>query len=493
MKKNKYLIIVGFGPVAGYKYSRCIRNAIDSGDIKGYSIIDLESQKHTVIGRIADLPAQPDNLYLLPDTGFEDGSNASIAQFDDICNNIKKKNNCDLKIVITTEPQAHEVYLNYCISNHIDSLVTKPINIPMENDRINHQKIVSSFKKLITKTNYTKGNHAALCLSRHHEIYNQGVFNPIINKMKILDLPITSLRLNTSSGVWNLNNEFEERNDHPYKYGYGMLYHGGYHYIDLIAQALILNRLVYPNQEFLLELSSFSAFPSDQDYRIPETIVKNLHGFRKTEQINLNNTDRYGETDLVTSFCLKMKKTNKVITLGNIALEQTTPGMRSWFDFPEVPYNINGRLHSTDFNIQLSTLYSVNGHVVKVPIGARKSNTDLRGKNIGIITTRSNATLTGDQEFYKQNMLTRPYGNSYSYSAETQIFEKWILGEDTQSDLISHLPSITLLEALSKSIVNNGEKILIDFSFEVPNYIKNMPIKNQTFNQTDRIRFAAYE
>ena len=492
-KKSKYLIIIGFGPVAGYKYSRCIRRAIDSGDIAGYSVVDLESQRELVTGRIVGLPAQPDDIYLLPDKGFNDGSSSSIARFDSICRNIKSRHKCELKIIITTEPQAHEVYLDYCIRNNIDSLVTKPITLPMNNGKINHQEVVNSLKRLISKKEYKKNNHAALCLSRHHEIYNQGVLKPIISKMKIFGLPVTSLRLNTSSGVWNLNNEFEERNDHPYKYGYGMLYHGAYHYIDLVAQTLVLNRLIYPDHELVLELCSFSAFPSDQKHKIPDSIVRKLNGYRNVNLINLENTDRYGETDIVTSFCLRLKQTNEVLTLGALTLEQTTPGMRSWFDFPEVPYNINGRLHCTDFNVQLATLYSVNGHVVKIPIGARQGNTDLRGKNIGIITTRSNATVMGDQEFYTQKILTRPYGNSYSYSAETEIFDRWISGKNSQSDLASHLPSVRLLETLSESTLRNGERLQIDFPFEVPKYIKDMHIDEHAFNQAGAISFAAYE
>lgn len=489
---RKHLIIVGFGPVAGYKYSRCIRNAVENSQIISYSIVDLKSQQDVVKERIEGLPIQPTDVYFLPDEVFQDKSQG-IGEFDKICTQLRLKYNCDLKIVIATEPQAHEIYLNYCIEKDYDSLVTKPITIPMKNSQINISEIKSSLENLILKSKGKKANHSVLCLSRYHEIYNEGVQNSILSKIKDFNLPITSLRLNTRSGVWNLNDEFFERDDHPYKYGYGMLFHGAYHYVDLIAQTLLFNKLLFPNEDFLLDLTSFSAFPKDQLNRIPQEVTKKLNGYKNIERINLNNVN-YGETDIVTNFQLRFKNTDKVLTLGTLSLEQTTTGMRSWYNFPEIPYNINGRLHCTDFNVILSTLYSVNGHVVKIPIGARQSPIDLRGKNIGKVTKRSNVILMNDQEFHNEYSVKRPYGNSFSYSAETEIFSQWINNGETKSSLASHLSSVSLLQALSESNVNNGEKITIDFSFSLPNYIKNVNLaSSKSYNNFGKIQFAAYE
>ncbi|MGY4501242.1 hypothetical protein ACVWYH_005173 [Bradyrhizobium sp. GM24.11] len=164
----------------------------------------------------------------------------------------------------------------------------------------------------------------------------------------------------------------------------------------------------------------------------------------------------YGETDIVASFALCFRRSQVALCLGTIALEQTTPGMRSWGAFPDVPYNINGRLHCTDVDVRLGTLFAMNGHVTKVPISSRKAHADLRGKNIGIVTSRSNALVTGTQEFTTEERIIHPYGNSFSYAAESTLFRDWIDGKKTYSDLESHLPTAAVTGALARMIQSNG-------------------------------------
>lgn len=491
--KNKLLVIIGFGPVAGYKYSRCIRKAIESGHIIGYVVVDLASQSDNVHSRLAKLPLQPLEVLLLDDAGFHNNPDSGMQEFHQYCESLKIKYGHELKVVISTEPQAHEQYLKYCIENEIDALVTKPITLPMHNGLLDSSNIYNSYNKLIsTIPKNRQEQYAAICLTRHHEIYNEGVIKNIISKMKTLQAPVTSIRLNTNSGVWNLNNEFQERNDHPYKFGYGMLFHGGYHYIDLVAQTIMLNKLIYPQDNFYVELSTYTAFPTNQKYRIPNEIVKKLTGYYTKDMYNLQNGN-YGETDLVTSFAVKSEQADDTLLLGTLSLEQTTPGMRSWFDFPEVPYNINGRLHCTDFLAQISTLFSAQGRVVKVPIGARKSENDLRGKNLGKLYLRSNAAIVGDQEFYQEKDIIRAYGNSFSYAAETEIFMRWVTNQPTHSNLHSHQASVAFLEALALSSKKDGEKIRFAFNYSPPEYLESINDQNITYNDSSDVIFSAYK
>jgi hypothetical protein len=279
--------------------------------------------------------------------------------------------------------------------------------------------------------------------------------------MKEFQVPITSLHLRTSSAVWNLADEFQSRNDHPYKFGYGMLMHGGYHYIDVVCQFLLMNMLIYPNDRFTLEFTAYSAFPKDQPGRIPESLNERLDGYTP-DRSTLADID-FGETDIVCVFCLRRNSTGQVLTLGTLSLEQTTPGMRSWAPFPVVPYNINGRLHCTDIEVQLSTVYSMHGRVLKVPLEDKAGPTDLRGKNFARVSARSNALLMGKEEFYSEQTLEAPYGNSFSYVAETAVFDDWLAGVPTKSDLGSHLTATAFLQALALSVHRTGQAVSIDF------------------------------
>lgn len=493
-KESKHLIIVGFGPVAGYKYSRCIRSAIESGKISSYSIVDLESQRANVMARVHGLPAQPENIHFLPDANGL-SAEQGIRHFDAICRQKMTRYGQSIKVVIATEAQAHEAYLDYCVTRGFDSLTTKPIILPMKNGFFHPKALHRKMGTLLDKASKHPANHSILCLGRYHDIYNDGVEQQIVEKMNDLNIPVTSVNLKTSSGVWNLEDEFQSRDDHPYKFGYGMLMHGGYHYIDLVARFLTMNRRIYPNMDMALDVASFSAYPKDQPIRIPSTLTGRLRDADRLTKMETDLRRNFGETDVVSTLRLYDRESDRTLTLGGLTLEQTTPGMRSWGPFPDVPYNINGRLHCTDLDVRLATVFAANGHVVKIPISGRQGPTDLRGRNFGRVTTRSNVDMTGDQEFHQERTITRPYGNSFSYAAESAVFNEWLEGHETRSSLQSHQASIALLQALAESLPRGGRKISIDFNYPAHGIDANaLRGKNNSasFNDRGRAIFAAY-
>lgn len=458
MKQPCHLIIVGFGPVAGYKYSRSIRSAIDRGDLADFSVVDLESQKETVLQRINRLSIQPKNVVFIPDP--PSGMWANVADFDSVCRTIGDHE--AIKIFISTEPKAHEAYLAYCIERDIDSIVTKPAILPMRDGRFEPSRLVHSTRELLRCAANGKSHHAVLCLGRHHQIYEEEMRRPLKQRMMEVEAPITSFHLRTSSGVWNLADEYESREDHPYKYGYGMLMHGGYHYVDVMCQFLALNKELRPDEDFVLELSSYAGYPADQSTRVPESVHQRLADASERPWRDPNG-GVFGETDIVTSFCLRNRTTRRVLTLGTISLEQSTPGMRSWAPFPEVEYNKNGRLHCTDIEVQLSTVFSMHCRVIKIPVEDKEGPLDLRARNFARVSARTNASLDPSAEFYTEKTFERPFGNSFSYSAETAIFDDWLAGKKTRSDLDSHVTTTAVVQALADSIADGGGRREIDF------------------------------
>lgn len=74
--------------------------------------------------------------------------------------------------------------------------------------------------------------------------------------------------------MWNLQREFESRDDQPYKYGYGTMMRGAYHYVDLATRILSLNAEHFPERQLRLEVSAFGAFPVDQHQRFSQPIAR---------------------------------------------------------------------------------------------------------------------------------------------------------------------------------------------------------------------------
>ena len=484
-----HLLVIGFGPVAGYKYSRCIRDGIDRGVIDGYTVVDKESQKSEVESRLLNLPAQPVRVIYVPDAVLADGAEAGIRWLASEHSDLLGEGGRMLKMLIATEPQAHEAYLRFALDAGYSTLVTKPLVVPMTNNRFDPSKLTARTKSLVDLAKRKRVDASMLCLGRHHDVYDERVRFPIQQIMNRLHAPITSVHLKTASGVWNLLTEYHQREDHPYKYGYGMLMHGAYHYIDIFARTLLLNQYVYKSRGFELRVVAYGAFPSDQGNRVPQSLSRRLTGYNDTYEKDVQNF-RFGETDVLAAVSLVLKDTGQTLTLGTLSLEQTTPGMRSWAPFPDVPYNVNGRLHCTDLDVRISTAFAINGHVAKVPITARRSVHDLRGCNIGVVTTRSNALVTDSETYRQEETVVRNYGNSFSYSAESEIFSRWLNDEKTFSDVESHLPGITLLETLCHAVAAPGKEFVVDFDFPTPlgpEY--ELP---ETYMASSGLRFAAH-
>ena len=460
------LFIVGFGPVAGYKYSRCINKAITRGHLSRYHVIDLESQRDIVEARLAKLPIQPESCTYIPDQVLQDGPDAGVEWL--MKRGLLTQSENKKKIVVTTEAQSHETYIKHALERNFDVLVAKPLILPTRNGVFDRPALMPSVKAIAKASVETGASTAMLCLSRLHEIYETKLRLPIALMMDRLQTPITSVHVKTASGVWNLPSEFRSREDHPYKYGYGMLMHGAYHYIDVLARLLLMNRRLFPTEDLVLVLQGYTAGPYDQSTRIGK-LESSVQDYRP-ELSELDDELPYGETDVVASYALKFRSTGRVLCLGTISLEQTTPGMRSWGPFPDVPYNINGRLHCTDIDVRLGTAFSIDANVVKHPIQARLGDADIRGVNAATIVTRSNARLTGTQGFIRRENLERSYGSSYSYTAEADIFERWLLDQPTQSDFASHVPACAILDGLLQLGPEGGDQVEIDFNYPIPDW-----------------------
>ena len=452
-KKRGHLVIVGFDDIVCNKYLPCIEKAVGSKFIDSYSIIELESQKINIEEKISHIKLKPTSVYYLPDPRRK-GVYADLEDFEPIFKEIKKYKG-KLKVYIATELKAHEGYLKYCIENNIDSLVEKPILAPMRDGQFDPTLIESAMRHLVNVAKKKSAKHSAMTLSRYHKIYNEKVLKPLEQKMIELDAPLTSFHLRYSGGVWNLHREYESREDHPYKYDYGMIMHGGYHYIDLAVQFLRLNKLIFPDSVFSLTISSYAAYPADQNDRIPKKFSENFDD-NCPNWPSGSNSSKYGETDLVTTFCLRKKDTGKILTVGTISLEQTTPSIRMWKNLPSLVYNKNGRVSSVELEAQLSTLHSVNVHCFDVP---NQNNQEIdRISAFARISRKTNASLLKGEEYN-----TEETHNGFFHSdSNRQLMTAWLRNEEYRSQLADHISTMRLVQYMAMSTRKQGYPITFD-------------------------------
>ncbi|MEK7152906.1 MAG: hypothetical protein AAB834_03090 [Patescibacteria group bacterium] len=449
-----HLVVIGFDEIVSNKYMSCIADAISAKAIDGYTVIDLKSQKPFIESRIAKLSLKPEAVYYLPEN-FSTAAWSNEKDYEKIITNLAKKKS-KIKVYIATEVKAHEGYLRFCVENGFDSLVEKPVFAPMSDTGFDSAKIDSTMHAFVQKAAKTNSRQSVMSLSRYHPIYNDIVITRLQSLMEELDAPITSFHLKAAGGVWNLHREFESSDDHPHKYGYGMLMHGAYHYIDLAAQFISLNRLIYSEQPLTMTVSSHGAFPSDQNDRISKKISADFHDNQPNWPAISPSTDiPYGETDIVSSFCIKNMATSKTIMLGTLAFEQTTPSIRNWEKIPEGLYNKKGRTSRVDLEAQLSTLHAVNVECYDVPI---KENGQVdRIDAFARVSTRTNAALLSTHEYVTEETHT---GIFHSESNKRLMFA-WLMGKETKSSLESHMLPMYMIEALAESLKKPGEPVTI--------------------------------
>lgn len=455
MSKKCHLIVVGFDEIVLNKYLGLVDEAIKDGVLDGFSIVDLAKEREEIEKRLARALIQPEKTYYLqtPDLLHE---TEQLSEFDGIARQIQVKHG-EIKVYIATEVRYHERYLKYCVEHGISCLIEKPVFLPQKDGKYCPELMVERMAYYVEQAEKNHCRVSVMTLGRCHEIYADVVYRMIEEKMQKYQAPLTSFHIKHAGGVWNLHREYLTREDHPYRYGYGMLMHGGYHYVDLLACFLLLNKMIYPEKQFEIAFSSYAAFPTDQNDRIPKPISErfddNCPDWWKKEGKGID----WGETDITSTFCLRDKETKRVITLGTIAMEQTTPSVRTWTEFPEGLYNKNGRVSNLDMEIQLSTLFAASVKCYKIPRDDGKFVEHVPVKPH--IITRANPKLLPDEEYETKKV----YPEVYNSTSNKRIMTRWLRDEETVSALREHLPVMKLMQTIAFSLEKQGESIVADF------------------------------
>lgn len=451
--RRHHLVVVGFDEIVANKYLSCIKDAIEAGHVDSYSVIDLESERPTIDERIQGVDLKPREVFYLPESGR--GVTAQQTQPELIGAALRRLRLPELptKVYIATEVRAHEAYLRYCVENGIDSLVEKPVLAPMADGRFAPTRITEVMRELIAQAGRTGAKHSVMTLSRYHRIYNGEVLRSLEERVRDWQAPVTSFHLRAAGGVWNLQHEYETRDDHPYRYGYGMMMHGAYHYVDLAVQCLSLNKLVFPDRRFRLEVSSFGAFPADQHLRIPKPAASRFEDGHPRWPHSAILENAFGETDITATFRLVDVESERTLTIGTLSFEQTTPSVRSWRDLPDDVYNKNGRTSSVDLEAQLSTLYSAHVHCYDVPRGQNADRIDAFAR----LTTRANASLLPEEQYTS----VRTFDGLFHSDSNRQLMENWLRGTENRSSLAAHLLPMQVTEALATSLLTPGRPVEI--------------------------------
>ena len=268
-------------------------------------------------------------------------------------------------MILSTEPAAHKPYLLWAIEHNIDVLMDKPITAPIgpTTNPEAAQQIFVDYCEIEDALRQSTSNVIVQCQRRSHAGY-QFIKQYLTDFVQQYQVPVSFMDIYHADGMWCMPNELFERENHPYKYGYGKLMHSGYHFIDLFTWLTDVNELVAYKNPNLVDLVVRRFRPYDFLHQFdPEhyELLLGADGFR--DIMNPSTTDSAREMGEIDAYILcQLKRDDVVVTTGSINLQQNSFSRRAWVQLPEDIYKGNGRVRHERMTLQVANLLNIQVH-----------------------------------------------------------------------------------------------------------------------------------
>lgn len=475
----KNIIIVGLGLHARHHHYPILERLSKETDIRIKCVIDLKDQEEAIQKYLASFELQPENLFFL-DPDYRNIEEIP-KHLDEYLMGLHRGEKID-GVIVSTEPKSHKAYTIWALRNDIDVLLDKPITAPiLDNHNENSAyQVYQDYLEIEQALSKSKSNLVVLAARRHHAGVNliRNYLKDFICEFKV---PISYVDIYHAEGMWNMPDEFFTRENHPYKYGYGILLHSGYHFIDIFFWLTKLNNHIGTKTPDRVEFLMKHTTPYDFLHQISESDYENLYKSDKTSPYfrgeQLKQMRGFGELDL--NVLCQLKQNDYVITTGLINLLQNSYCKRAWMELPEDTYKSNGRVRHEHLNVQVSHLLNIQAHVYAT--GDKKCNIEPMGlnpENYRIMIFRNSDLVGGktfEQHYFEDIMLKeyngKPYKQSLNGQAKEDIVRKWVEGRPTESNFYDHSNTVKFMSKIYEYMfkVNKGMKNGEEISLELRN------------------------
>lgn len=381
-------------------------------------------------------------------------------------------------IIISTEPKAHFMYLEFALKNDINVLTDKPITVTKNMTSLNSiKKVRKQYYEILELAKHSKGSCKVMCQRQYHRGYEKikEILEKVVDEYKV---PITNIEIFHSDGAWEMPHDLEKEN-HPYKYGYGKLFHSGYHFIDLLSDFIKINDSLSGNKSIVRgDVYSTVITPNDEMNFINIEDYKRLFKEQNIPSYYDENPkprfDKFGEKDyhgLLTFY----NNDGFPITTASLNLLHNGVSRRSWVETKDF-YKNNGRIRHERINIEI-------GHLLNIQVHSYQSKE--------ICDRTSNEEEVGGLEhfdiFFFNNPLidTKPFKEIHLGDLYTEKEKEKFLGynelsreifinnflndKNCKGDIRDQALAIEILYACSKGIHNHYNNIKKVENIEVRN------------------------
>jgi len=270
---------------------------------------------------------------------------------------------------------------------------------------------------------------------------------------------ITYLDCYHANGIWYLPEEILARENHPYKYGYGALLHGGFHPVDTAMWFLELNKTVAsaakPDR---ICITSQHTSPLDFFAQVGSTAYQRLFNEDMLARIDQATSGgaTLGECDI--SILFQLLSQERVLTSGAVTVLQTAYSTRASNDLLRPSY----RVAHDRVNIQVGHLLNCQLRNCKAP------GSDDPDTTATVVNIYRNSALIGGQPYHRETFPS-VFGQSAFTVAKRNFLERWLAGSRAVTTLEDLAPSIQFEALVQESILRGraGKSAALSRPFDI--------------------------
>ena len=362
-KNNKPISValIGIGPHA----KRIYLNYFKKYKINLSLVVELDSNKEVTKNYLFENGFKNTKLFTISDK-YKDNThlpNQISSNLYSVCKVLEITH-----IIISTEPKAHFMYLEFALKNNINVLTDKPITVTKDmTDLASIEKVRNQYYEILKLAESSNGKCNVMCQRQYHKGYEyiKSLLNEIVSKYQI---PITEIEIYHCDGAWEFPHDMMKEN-HPYKYGYGKLYHSGFHFIDLLSDFISINEQLTGTKKITKGEVYSNCFTPDDEMNICNIddymkMFKDQHipvfYYARKQNNKVPKFNKFGEKNFYGALDF-YNKYNQLITHVNLNLLHSGFSRRGWIETKDF-YKNNGRVRHERLNIQVGSLLNIQVH-----------------------------------------------------------------------------------------------------------------------------------
>lgn len=427
-------------------------------------VIDLDSQKNSIRKYLDENGFKNTKIFTIPDSYKDDEHLPKniYSNLSSVCKVFEISH-----FIISTEPKAHFMYIEFGLKNNFHVLTDKPISVVKNMTSLSSvEKMRSQYYKILELAKNSSGSCHVMCQRQYHKGYEK-IKEILTNAVSEYQLPITNIDIFHSDGAWEMPHDLLKEN-HPYRYGYGKLFHSGYHFIDLLSDFIKINDSLGGTKKIVNgDVYSTVCTPNDEMQFLTIEDYKRL--FKKQDIPNYYNENenptfkQFGEKDYhgLLSF---YNKDGFTITTANLNLLHNGVSRRSWIETKDF-YKMNGRIRHERINIEIGHLLNIQVHSYQSKEISDRTNDEesVGGLEHFDIYFFNNPLI--DKEPFRKIHLGDMYSDKekkelqgYNELSREIFLTNFLNNKDCKGDIKDQALAIEILYSCSKGIHNHYAK-----------------------------------